>query len=107
MISMVVMVGCLMAVVSATEPLPQKYLKGNPSLWKTGGKQGEEEYRLPGNLKPVSYMIRLLPIIEEGNFTTDGLISMVFDCLADTANITINSADIRFHQPLVVVSLLQ
>lgn len=56
----------------------------------------EEKYRLPGDLLPSFYAIRLLPFLEEGNFTTSGHIEILVDCVQDTKNIVLNSADITF-----------
>ena len=50
--------------------------------------------RLPRNLLPTIYTIRLLPFIEQGNFTTQGNVIILVDCMEDTHNITLNSADI-------------
>lgn len=64
----------------------------------------QDDYlRLPGDLRPTWYNIRLLPFIEEGNFTTDGFTEIWFDCVTATANITLNSANIQYDQPLVTV----
>jgi len=57
--------------------------------------------RLPQHLG--SYNIRLLPFIEEGNFTTDGYIEIVFNCIAPTDNLTLNSAEIMFKDSLIKV----
>lgn len=54
----------------------------------------DDIYRLPGDLLPSSYVIRLLPFIEEGNFTTDGYVEITFNVVQDTNNITLNSLDI-------------
>lgn len=66
----------------------------------------DEEYRLPGDLLPTVYTIRLLPFIEEGNFTTDGYIEIYVDCVSDTKNIVLNAFDIKIHEASVAVSLL-
>lgn len=57
----------------------------------------DEVYRLPGDLLPSSYTIRLLPFLDEGNFTTDGYIEILVDCVADTNNIVMNSLDITIN----------
>lgn len=56
--------------------------------------KANEELRLPGDLIPIVYNIRLLPFIEEGNFTTDGHIDIFVDCAKNTSSILINSAEI-------------
>jgi len=57
-----------------------------------------EDLRLPSTLKPTLYNVRLLPFIEPGNFTTDGYVEILFDCLTDTRNISMNSAEITFDR---------
>lgn len=57
----------------------------------------DDVYRLPGDLLPSSYTIRLLPFLEEGNFTTDGHIEILVDCVADTNTIVMNSLDILIN----------
>ena len=66
---------------------------GGSGIVKTS--QGKD-WRLPGDLVPVDYKIRLLPFLEVDNFTTDGYVEIIFNCLKDTTNITLNSADLTF-----------
>lgn len=56
--------------------------------------KANEELRLPGDVLPTTYAVRLLPFIEEGNFTTHGHVDIFIDCVRDTNNISINAADI-------------
>lgn len=72
------------------------------SLSKAEGKQGED-LRLPGDLVPVSYNVRLLPFIEVGNWTTDGFVEITFNCVRDTSNITINSVQLTIDAPSITV----
>ncbi len=62
-----------------------------------------EYYRLPGDILPYEYTIQLLPFIEEGNFTTHGHIDIFVDCVIETKNITMNSAEITINQKSVSV----
>jgi hypothetical protein len=64
----------------------------------------DENWRLPRNLVPISYNVRLLPFIEVGNFTTDGYVEMVVRCVQSTSNITFSSADITIDRLSVTVS---
>ena len=64
----------------------------------------DENWRLPRNLVPVSYNVRLLPFIEVGNFTTDGYVKMVVRCVQSTSTITFSSADITLDRLSVTVS---
>lgn len=62
-----------------------------------------EDLRLPGDVLPSTYSIRLLPFIEEGNFTTDGHIDIFVDCIRDTNSISMNAAEITFKLVSVTV----
>ena len=64
------------------------------------------EWRLPRDLQPVSYNLRLLPFIEEGNFTTDGFIEMTVDCLQATDTIVFHSVDTTIDYTSIQVTLL-
>lgn len=52
----------------------------------------KEEWRLPGHMRPVGYNVRLLPLIEEGSFLTEGFVEIIADCLNSAGNITLHSA---------------
>lgn len=62
-----------------------------------------EDLRLPGDVLPSTYVVQLLPFIEEGNFTTDGQIDIFVDCVRDTNNISMNAADITFNKLSITV----
>jgi hypothetical protein len=64
------------------------------------------EWRLPRDLQPVSYNLRLLPFIEEGNFTTDGFIEMTVDCLQSTDTIVFHSVDTTIDYTSIQVTWL-
>lgn len=66
-------------------------------------RQGED-LRLPGNILPRLYNIRLLPFIEVGNWTTDGYVEISVDCIIATVNISINSLDLTIDQPSITVN---
>ncbi|XP_032798708.2 aminopeptidase N [Daphnia magna] len=59
--------------------------------------------RLPRDVLPSSYTIRLLPFIEEGNFTTDGYIEILIDCKTATSNISMNAAELDIMQESIQV----
>lgn len=61
-------------------------------------------WRLPQDLEPITYSIRLLPFIEENNFTTDGFVEIVFNCLVSTPYIIFNAAEIDLNNESVSVS---
>ncbi len=64
-----------------------------------------EDLRLPGDVLPSVYSVRLLPFIEEGNFTTDGHVDIFVDCVRDTNNISMNAADITFKKLSITVKI--
>ena len=71
------------------------------SIVKKGMLQGmkaNEDLRLSGDLRPVSYNVRLLPFIEEGNFTVDGFVEIIFNCIRSTSNITLNSNELTIDR---------
>ncbi|GBP46446.1 Aminopeptidase N [Eumeta japonica] len=53
--------------------------------------------RLPGNVRPEKYYLKLTPYIFEGNFTFDGEISIVIVAEFDTKTITFHGVDLTFH----------
>lgn len=70
---------------------------------KDNAVQIDEGIRLPRNLLPDSYNIRLLPFIEEGNFTADGHVEIFFRCVTATDSIVVNSAEITIHNHTIKV----
>lgn len=50
-----------------------------------------EDIRLPRSLFPRNYTIRLLPWMEEDNFTIDGEISILIDCVEKTDLIVLHN----------------
>ena len=56
-----------------------------------------EDLRLPGDILPSIYAVKLLPFIEEGNFTTNGEVDIWVDCIRDTKKISLNAAEITFE----------
>ena len=59
-----------------------------------GAKAAGSELRLPRTVVPRFYDVTLLPILEEGNFTTSGRVDILIDCLESTNNITLHAVDI-------------
>jgi aminopeptidase N len=66
-----------------------------------------EDLRLPRNILPRLYEVTLLPILIEGNFTTEGSVSISVDCIQSTYNITLHIADIVFNPADVRVSQIR
>lgn len=67
-----------------------------PSVAKKKGRAGED-LRLPRDILPRLYEVSLLPTFVEGNFTTEGSVSVLVDCVQSTSNITFHIADIAFN----------
>lgn len=65
--------------------------------------RNEEDLRLPRTILPRLYQVTLLPILIEGNFTTEGSVSILVDCVQSTNNITLHIADITFSPADVAV----
>ncbi|KAI9551545.1 hypothetical protein GHT06_021878 [Daphnia sinensis] len=66
-------------------------------------RQGED-LRLPGDILPRLYTIRLLPFIEVGNWTTDGYVEILVDCVISTVNISMNSLDLTIDLASITVT---
>lgn len=65
--------------------------------------KNEQDMRLPQSVIPESYTLRLLPIIEENNFTISGYEEIIVHCVEATSSITMNSADIEIDPSSVQV----
>jgi aminopeptidase N len=63
-----------------------------------------QDLRLPRTILPRLYEITLLPILIEGNFTTEGSTTILIDCITNTNTITLHIADIQFSPAGISVS---
>lgn len=63
-----------------------------------------QNIRLPRNFLPWHYDIRLLPVLEKGNFTVLGRVAIDIECRNITDRIVLHSADIIVHRNSVQVS---
>lgn len=70
-------------------------LKANPVV--------VEDVRLPKNLRPLHYDIRLLPWMDESNFTINGFIHILIECVENTNKIVLHSTDIEIDRVSVKV----
>ncbi|XP_068631133.1 aminopeptidase N [Battus philenor] len=55
------------------------------------------DVRLPLNVKPDSYYLKLTPYIIEGNFTFDGEISIIVTVKNETKQITFHGVELTYH----------
>ncbi|XP_052753551.1 aminopeptidase N [Galleria mellonella] len=55
------------------------------------------DVRLPTNIKPDRYYIKLTPYIYEGDFTFDGETSIVLTVKNDTQQVTFHGVELKFH----------
>ena len=55
---------------------------------------GDNNIRLPRNVLPVRYDVRLFPVMEKGNFTILGRVSIDVQCKMETDRIVLHSLDI-------------
>lgn len=62
-----------------------------------------EELRLPRDILPRSYDVSLLPILTQGNFTTEGSVSILMDCVKTTNKVVLHVADITVETATVTV----
>jgi len=68
------------------------------------GRQGES-FRLPGELKPISYDLFLSPNLDPNVFSTYGTVRIRFQCIKKTNNITFNAADLLINTNSISVLL--
>jgi hypothetical protein len=80
------------------------YSRKVPSSQLAAGARQGEALRLPGDIIPISYNIRLLPFIG-GNFSTDGYVEILVQCVRNAPNISLNSADIDINVASISVTL--
>lgn len=66
-------------------------------------KVDDEDLRLPKDVLPYIYSIRLLPFLDEDNFTTHGSIDIFVDCYNATQNITMNAAELTIDEDSIKV----
>ena len=52
------------------------------------------DWRLPRWILPREYKLRLLPYLEEGNFTIDGQVDILLECMEETKLIVLHIAEI-------------
>lgn len=62
------------------------------------------DWRLPEWILPRQYKLRLLPFLEEGNFTTDGQVEILLECMEETKLIVLHMADITIVKEGLQVS---
>ena len=79
-----------------------KYQGIGDKLARAAARQGED-MRLPRDVLPSSYIIQLLPLFEEGNFTTQGCIEILVECKNATKNISMNAADLKINSTSIIV----
>ncbi|XP_044259104.1 aminopeptidase N-like [Tribolium madens] len=77
---------------------------------KTINEEPEENIRLPTNLKPLHYRLRIFPILDEfspENFTYTGEVKIIIRCLTKTNKIVLNLEDLEVTEHNVTVSTLK
>lgn len=52
------------------------------------------DWRLPHWLLPRHYKLRLLPFLQDGNFTTQGQVEILLECMEPTQMIVLHMAEI-------------
>lgn len=93
-------IGSLLAVgllvyFLADRPSPQAYRENaDVPVGKLSSSKDFENVRLPRAVLPIHYDVRLLPILENGNFSIIGRVSIDVKCKEETDRIVLHSADI-------------
>lgn len=59
-----------------------------------GQRTGDKNIRLPRDVLPIRYDVRLFPVLEKGNFTILGRVSIDVQCQTETDRIVLHSVDI-------------
>ena len=67
-------------------------------------KATDDEFRLPGDLRPTVQIIKLIPHLEVGNFITEGYTEIFVDCIEATKIIVLNSVNLTMDRNSVAVS---
>jgi len=63
------------------------------------------DVRLPRHIIPIHYTVRLLPFLEEDNFTTLGYVRIEMRCEVETSKIVLHNADSRIDHQSVKVTI--
>ena len=63
----------------------------------------QSSQRLPRNVLPRLYDVTLFPVLIEGNFTTQGTVDILVDCITSSNSITLHIADTIFDPSKVSV----
>lgn len=77
---------------------------------KTINEETEENIRIPTNLKPIHYRLKIFPILDEyspDNFTYTGEVKIIIRCLTKTNKIVLNLDDLDISEHNVTVSTLK
>ena len=67
--------------------------------------KSNKNVRLPRAVLPRHYDVRLFPVLEEGNFTIPGRVSIDLECKEETDRIVLHSVDIVVEPKSVKVHL--
>lgn len=57
-----------------------------------------KDVRLPNNIKPDRYILKLTPYLIEGNFTFDGEVSIIVTVKNKTNTVTFHGVELNFHK---------
>ena len=66
--------------------------------------RADDEWRLPQDVLPVSYNVRLLPFFEDRNFLTQGHVEIIVNCVQATSSITFNYLDMTIDRQSITVT---
>ena len=77
-------------------------IRGNFFIFQTAK---NKEIRLPLDVVPISYVLRLVPFIIPNNFTIKGSVSIQLACVKDTKDVKLHSKEIRIDNVNVLDAL--
>lgn len=64
------------------------------------------DWRLPRSLLPRKYQLRLLPYLDNANFTTDGRVEILLECMQETQLLVLHMADITIVKDGLQVTMV-
>lgn len=94
----------LLVYYLADRPFPSASPSTGTISATTPAPSPKKNVRLPRTVLPLHYHIRLLPILERGNFTTIGHVSIDVECKDETDRIILHSLDLSIDHKSVQAS---
>ena len=93
---------CEDAIASLSSQNSSSIISANRTSAQNKHKHGKD-VRLPRKILPRHYDLRLLPVLQNANFTILGQVSIELECFEDTDQIVLHSLDIAVDTKSVTV----